>query len=259
MKRVVVLCVMLMAFYIWVIEVAGDETEGTKKVAIIIDDFGHGLEGTEEILSLDIPLTVAVMPFGPHTQEEAIMAYENGHEVIVHLSMEGRPGTSRQLGEGAITTHMSNDEIQDRVHEAIDDVPHAVGINNHMGSVATEDERVMQQVLSVLQDRGLMYVDSKSNYFSVAPDVAEELGVPIVENHIFLDDVANVGHIRSQCHAIKQRLEENEECVAIGHVGRPGKETATALRQWIEEVDDDVEFVTVSELVPEFRWIHHGM
>ncbi|WP_050980528.1 divergent polysaccharide deacetylase family protein [Alkalibacillus haloalkaliphilus] len=169
MKRVVVLCVMLMVFYIWIIEITGDEAEGT---------------GAEEILSLDIPLTVAVMPFGPYTQETT-MAYENGHEVIVHLSMEGRPGTSRQLGEGAITTQMGDDEIKERVQDAIDDVPYAVGINNHMDSVVTEDERVMQQVLSAVQERGMMYVDSKSNYFSVAPDVAEGLGVPLLRTISF--------------------------------------------------------------------------
>ncbi|WP_425541932.1 divergent polysaccharide deacetylase family protein [Alkalibacillus silvisoli] len=63
----------------------------------------------------------------------------------------------------------------------------------------------MNIVFEVLQENGLMYVDSKSNYFSLSPDVAEKLGVPIVENHIFLDDVADVGHITEQCQAIQER------------------------------------------------------
>ncbi|GAA0453446.1 hypothetical protein GCM10008935_05220 [Alkalibacillus silvisoli] len=82
------------------------------------------MAGTEDILDLPVPLTVAVMPFSEHTQEEASVAYEEGHEVIVHLSMEGPPGTSRQLGPGAITTQMSDYEIRTKVKEAADDVPY---------------------------------------------------------------------------------------------------------------------------------------
>lgn len=36
------------------------------KVAIIIDDFGNGMKGTDEMFSLPIKLTVAVMPFYLH-------------------------------------------------------------------------------------------------------------------------------------------------------------------------------------------------
>ena len=45
----------------------------TNKVAIVIDDFGNNMKGTNQMLSLPIPLTVAVMPFLPSTKEDAIV------------------------------------------------------------------------------------------------------------------------------------------------------------------------------------------
>ena len=53
----------------------------SRKVAVIIDDLGNGMEGTEEILNLPIKLTVAVMPFLETTQEDARRAHERGHDV----------------------------------------------------------------------------------------------------------------------------------------------------------------------------------
>ena len=53
--------------------------EGKCFMAIIIDDFGYDGEGTEDILSVDIPLTAAVMPFSEYTAEDAKKGHIYGH------------------------------------------------------------------------------------------------------------------------------------------------------------------------------------
>ena len=70
----------------------------TNKVAIVIDDFGNNMKGTNQMLSLPIPLTVAVMPFLPSTKEDAIVAHKKGHEVIIHMPMEPIKGKKNGLG-----------------------------------------------------------------------------------------------------------------------------------------------------------------
>ncbi len=70
----------------------------TNKVAIVIDDFGNNMKGTNQMLSLPIPLTVAVMPFLPSTKEDAIAAHKKGHEVIIHMPMEPIKGKKNGLG-----------------------------------------------------------------------------------------------------------------------------------------------------------------
>jgi polysaccharide deacetylase 2 family uncharacterized protein YibQ len=91
-----------------------------KIVAFVIDDFGNNMAGTEEILSLPVPLTVAVMPFLPSTKQDAELAHQKGHDVFVHVPMEPVRGKRSWLGPGAITTDLSDDEIRSRVEKAKD-------------------------------------------------------------------------------------------------------------------------------------------
>ncbi|WP_158737236.1 divergent polysaccharide deacetylase family protein [Alteribacillus sp. YIM 98480] len=233
---------------------AENPNDFSKRVAIVIDDFGNNMAGTKEMLDLEIPLTVAVMPFLTTSIIDANTAHEKGHDVIVHMPMEAKNANKDWLGPGAITTDLSDEEMKRRVHAAIDAVPHAIGMNNHMGSKATADERVMRKILEVCRERGLIYIDSKTNYYSVVRDLAEEIGVPYAENHIFLDDVTSINHISHQCQLIMSQLtERHPECIAIGHVGRAGKSTAAVLQNKAADMQKEVEFVGVSELVPDYQ------
>ncbi|MEF3306030.1 divergent polysaccharide deacetylase family protein [Paenibacillus sp. GYB003] len=221
-----------------------------RRVAIVIDDLGNNMSGTEEVMNAPIPLTVAVMPFLATTKRDAEWAHRVGHDVIVHMPMEPLRGRKSWLGPGAITTDLSEEDIRRKVEAAIDAVPFAVGINNHMGSKATADERVMRVVLDVCKKRGLFYLDSKTNYRSVAPRVASELGVPLVQNEIFLDDVVSTSHITKQLQLIRKRAMENKTCIAIGHVGIPGKKTTAVLHHETPALKGELRFVRLSELVP---------
>lgn len=218
-----------------------------RKVAIVIDDFGNDMLGTEEIMNLNIPLTVAIMPFLPTTKRDAKWAKERGHDVFVHLPMEPKKGKKSWLGPGAITTDLSDEEIRKRVHAAIDDVPHAIGMNNHMGSKATADPRVMRIVLEVCKERNLIYLDSKTTSKSVIPTLATEIGVSVIENHIFLDEIYQSSHISKQFRTLLKHIQHHPQCIAIGHVGPPGKKTAALLKANIPIIEKEADFVLASE------------
>ena len=218
-------------------------------IAFVIDDFGNNMAGTEEMLNMPVPLTVAVMPFMPSTKQDAELAHQKGHDVFVHMPMEPVKGKRSWLGPGALTTDLSDEEIRKRVEKAIDDVPHAIGMNNHMGSKVTADERIMRIVMSVIKERGLVYLDSKTTDKSVAGKVAADMGVPHAENRIFLDDQYTVPHITKQMEKICKLIDNHPVCIAIGHVGPPGKKTASVLRQYIPRIQKEAEFVTISKLI----------
>jgi polysaccharide deacetylase 2 family uncharacterized protein YibQ len=220
-----------------------------KRVAIVIDDFGNNMTGTSEMMALKIQFTVAVMPFLPTTHRDAEWAHSLGHDVIVHLPMEPIRGLSSWLGPGAITTSLSDAEIRTRVNAAIDDVPYAVGMNNHMGSKATADPRVMKVVLEVCHDRGLFFLDSRTNYKSVVTKLADQLEVRTLDNHIFLDDQYTIQHINKQVALITTYLVKHDECVVIGHVGPPGQKTAAAINQASHKFADKLEFVSLLQML----------
>lgn len=222
---------------------------GKKQIAVIIDDLGNGMEGTEEIMALPIKITVAVMPFLRTTERDAKLAHKRGFDVLVHLPMEPKRGNPKWLGPGAITSDLSNEEVRTRVEEAIKNVPYAVGINNHMGSKVTSDERIMSIVLEVCREHGLFFVDSRTNYRSIVPKLCAQKGMPQVLNHIFLDDVFTVDHVTKQLHKVSEHLKEYDRCVTIGHVGKQGKKTAEALKRSIPQLEQEADFVRISEMV----------
>ncbi|NLP50173.1 divergent polysaccharide deacetylase family protein [Bacillus sp. RO1] len=221
----------------------------SNKVAIVIDDFGNNMKGTEEILHLPVPLTVAVMPFLSTTKQDAELAHQLGHEVILHLPMEPLKGKRSWLGPGAITSNLSNEEIYKRVNDAIDSVPYAVGINNHMGSKITADKRIMKIILGICKERNLYYLDSKTTKKSVVAELATELGVPFLENELFFDEVYTTNHIVKQTNQLIKKTEVDDSIIAIGHVGIVGEKTASVLKQYIPKLQEKAEIVTLSNIL----------
>lgn len=225
------------------------EPEGRKKAAIVIDDFGNQMQGTAQMLELPIPFTVAVMPFLPTTKQDAELAHSRGKDVIIHMPMEPVKGKKSWLGPGAITTDLSDEEVKKRVEAAVDEVPYAVGMNNHMGSKVTADSRVMRIVLEVCKERGLFFLDSRTTGKSVIGQLCAELQVPTAANGLFFDEVYTLEHIMKQTERFKKKLDKQDQLIAIGHVGPPGKKTAFAIKKAVPELIGKVNFVMVRELV----------
>lgn len=228
----------------------GLQDSSGRKAAIVIDDFGNRMDGTKEMMEVPFQITVAIMPFLASTKEDAEAAHAKGHEVIVHLPMEPLKSHKSWMGPGAITCDLSDEEIRRRVYAAVDEVPHAIGINNHMGSKATVDERVMRIVLEVCRERGLYFLDSHTNYRSIVKKMADQMGVSSIENHLFLDDVKSKMHVSNQIKLLQKHVRDHDNCIAIGHVGRGGKITAEMLRQ-LPAALEGVRLVGVSKLFAE--------
>ncbi|WP_233566866.1 divergent polysaccharide deacetylase family protein [Cohnella endophytica] len=232
--------------------------QAKRQIAVVIDDFGNGMKGTEQMLGLPIKLTVAVMPFLPTTKQDAEAAYSKGHDVIVHMPMEPVRGLRSWLGPGAITTDLPDEEIRKRVQAAIADVPHAIGMNNHMGSKATADPRVMRVVLQVCKEQGLFFLDSRTSFKTVVPKIAEEVGIVTLHNDVFLDDVYTQNHVLHQIGVLKKFLAKNERCIVIGHVGPPGLYTSGVLKNAIPDLQSQATFVPITQLLPSPEPLAYG-
>ncbi|MGG1673457.1 divergent polysaccharide deacetylase family protein [Paenibacillus sp. NRS-1783] len=263
MKKNLVACIVVgLVFTVWgnvwsmdVASATGKRDQHQKMVAVIIDDLGNNMKGTEQILNLPVKITVAVMPFLPSTKQDAMEAHKRGHDVIVHLPMEPKQGKPEWLGPGAIKANMSDEEVRAKVTAAIKEVPFAIGMNNHMGSKVTSDKRIMSIVLDVCKEHGLFFVDSRTNYWSVVPELAVEKGMPPVRNDIFLDDTHTLAHVNRQLTKVGEWVDEHDTCVTIGHVGVSGMHTSAALHSSVPTLKDHAKFVGISDLVrSEWGW-----
>lgn len=228
----------------------GQSAEAGGKLAIIIDDFGSGRDGVDEMMSIKEHLTFAVMPFLDNTLEDAELAHGHGHEVIVHLSMEPNYGKRSWLGPRPILAGMDADEVRQIVRDSFDSVPYAAGANIHMGSRASNDEDIMSAVLEVIKEKGLYFVDSRTANRPKAKKVSITKGVICYERDVFLDGQQPKSFIIDRLKKAAEIALKKGQAVAAGHVGQEGgKVTADAINEMLPEFKKkNIELVYISEL-----------
>ncbi len=216
------------------------------KVAVIFDDVGENIELVKEISKLNIPVTVSVLPFLLYSKKSAVLARENNIEVMLHLPMEPHD-SDVPPGIHAITTEMPDDEIIKWTRESIQNIPYIRGINNHMGSKATEDKRVMRAVLGVAKYYNLYFVDSRTSSKSVVLKIAKEMEIPIGLNQWYLDNKNNIEYIKDRLEQLIKIVLDKGEVIAIGHFRY---KTIKAFKDYIAKFKDNgIDFVYVSEIV----------
>ena len=216
------------------------------RIALVIDDFGYSKDAiAEEFFCLDLPLTVSVIPALPYTKYAIERAAMEGKEVILHLPMEAEAFAS---DVPAVLTTMTGEEIASLVASFLAKTPGVAGVNNHLGSVATQDARVMKAVLEVLKPRGLYFLDSLTSNKSVAYNSAKSLGVPAARNDLFVDaDTEDPEIVRERLDRLLDIARARGYAVGIGH---PKPWTWTAVQAFKDRAKESgVEFVFLSDLV----------
>ena len=219
----------------------------TGLAAIVIDDLGNELGPAERIASWKAPVAGAVLPGVAYSAAAARALARGGKEVLLHLPMEPAGYPKVRPGPGVILRSQSDAEIVRTLESDLATVPGVVGVNNHMGSVATADPRVMRVVVGVLSDRGLFFLDSRTTDATVAERTAEEASVPAVSRRVFLDDIETEEAVSRQLSELVRRAREEGSAVAIGH---PYPATLTVLeREMPGLAARGVKLVRVGELV----------
>ncbi|MBL51740.1 MAG: hypothetical protein CMG57_07275 [Candidatus Marinimicrobia bacterium] len=187
-------------------------------IGIIIDDFGYrNDEVSDGFLELDARLTYAVIPGHEYSTKFGEIAVRKGYEVIVHMPMEN---LSNKGGEEdfVLSTDMNNEKIQQRIRTALDEIPNAIGMNNHQGSKASADQRVMSNVARVIKERNLFFVDSRTTAETVAESTMEVFGVPTARRNVFLDNDDDEMKILDQLNELVKQAEKSGAAIGIGHV-----------------------------------------
>lgn len=231
-----------------------EEIDTTKKkpvikkprVALIIDDVGSVRKAADAMLKVPARLTWSVLPFTPHAQEYIQAAKERGFEVMLHLPMEPLDGRNNP-GPGLIKREWTEEEIIAQLEADLAQVPGAAGVNNHMGSAGTADERLMEIIMGFIKDKGIYFVDSMTSQNSLGEAVARRYQVRFKKRDVFID---NLEDKESKKRALRQLIKvalDKGEAVGIGHV-RDG--TAEAIMEMLPEFEKaGVEIVPVSELL----------
>jgi len=187
------------------------------RIVLIIDDVGFDRQPLEAAMQIDPNVNFSILPNARRAAEDANLLHARGFEVLCHLPMEPEQFPRVSPGEGAVLTSMSDAEIAQTTAAGLRAVPYARGVNNHMGSRATADRRVMESVLDALP-AGIYFIDSRTTGSSVAAAVAREHRVRTASRNIFLDDVPNETAVRQQLRALAREADAQGVAIGIGHM-----------------------------------------
>lgn len=215
-------------------------------IALVIDDCGLSLHGTQAVIALPPEITLAFLPYGRHATALAKTAGARGHDVILHMPMQ--PTGDEDPGPAALTVNLLPEQVKQRVQSAFAAVPGAIGLNNHMGSRFTADATALQPVMHEIKARGLFFLDSVTSPRSAAYAAARQAGVPALARDVFLDDVITLPSIMTQLAVTESVARRHGSAIAIGH---PHPATLQALAKWLPALERrGFKLVRLKELLP---------
>lgn len=185
-------------------------------IAVIIDDLGNSPSEGLRMAQLPGPVACAILPHTPYAVMLADACHARGKEVLLHLPMQGLDDAP--LGPGGISLAMTEVQIQNTVRGDLRSIPHAVGVNNHEGSLISMHPGDLAWIMQTLHATGgLYFVDSYTTADSIAYQIAREHGIPAARRDVFLDDVNTETAVRFQFSRLLDIARHKGFALAIGH------------------------------------------
>ncbi|MGL4721941.1 MAG: divergent polysaccharide deacetylase family protein [Desulfovibrionaceae bacterium] len=217
-------------------------------MTIIIDDIGENIDTVKQLLQLPFSMTYALWPFSSKTQASMNLLKKHKQEMIIHMPMEPDGYPKIHSGKGTLLSTMKGRILHRHIKKAIEAVPHAIGMNNHMGSKATQSTNFVISLIQYIKQEypEFIIVDSVTHPRSILHSTARKMNVLTAKRHVFLD------HERTREHTLKQ-LKETErlskkygKALAIGH---PAPTTIAALQCWSKTRNTTIKIISLKKFI----------
>jgi polysaccharide deacetylase 2 family uncharacterized protein YibQ len=211
-------------------------------LVIVIDDLGENMQAVHTLLGLRIPLGFAVWPHARFARETAQAAHAAGCAVLIHQPMEALE-TAVGTGPNPLRAGMPRERMEAVFRQSLARVPHAEGLNNHMGSRFTTRAEDVRLFCEIVANSGLFVLDSVTHPASVLYEEARAAGIPAVRRDVFLDAEAAKSAVLARLREAA-RLALKRQVIAIGH---PRADTLDALREWNSARDPKLRLLSLRD------------
>ena len=213
------------------------------RVAIVMDDLGHSKNKVMTLFNMKQPLTFSVLPLQRYSRWTAEEAHRRGYDVILHIPMEA--SIKMKLGKGGLYLNMSNREIKDILETNINSLPFIKGASSHMGSAFTRDKRAMGNVVSVLKDHDLFFLDSVTSADTVGYTIAKASGAAALRRDVFLDNADDLKEIAHQWERLLNIAKKEGYAIALAH---PRQNTFDFLKKTLKN-NNEISVVPLTDLL----------
>ena len=187
-------------------------------ICLVIDDFGFAMNSdVEEFLLLNDNITAAIIPGTLYAESIGRYADSIGVETIIHMPMESHEDDDTEYAV-SLNEKLNAALVEERVRSAFEEVPTALGMNNHQGSKATENLQLMKDLARTLKKMDKFFLDSFTNPESRGYITMRRYGVPTQLRQVFLDHIENPAEIKFNLDSLVTLSHDMDIAVGIGHV-----------------------------------------
>ncbi len=214
-------------------------------IALIIDDMGYRYQSGKRAINLPADITYSFLPYAPHARKLANMANSKQKEIMLHIPMEATNG--KELGPGGLTLEMPKAIFDLELKHNLSAIPFIKGVNNHMGSLLTQQTEQMTWLMEKLSEKEIYFVDSRTSVNSQALNAARQFGIRSETRDIFVDHDLSPKIMQQQLQQVMVVARRRGSVVVIAH---PFPETMKVLEQWLPKAKrQGYKFVYMTKLL----------
>ena len=231
-------------------------------MSIVIDDFGsYDQAGVETMLSINKPLTCAVIPFVDNTKQNIEALSKTKHEIILHMPMQAHVNLPRDwYGKTFIAVGDNQETVNKKINDCLKEFPKIKGFNMHIGSGVSKDKQTMKHIYNYANQNGLYFLDSRTIETNAVENAANETNTIYLGRDEFLEADKNKSYSNAKFRLLEgaRKAILTGSSIVIGHVGAEGGEqTAKAILDTLPEIEKmGVKIVPLSTLY-EIEKMHH--
>lgn len=221
-------------------EKEGVVREKRPRISIIIDDMGLDKRNSRRAIALAYPLTLSFLPYAENVQAEVNAARARGHQIFLHLPMLALG--HEYAGPHALRPDMSDEELRIALEENLKAFEGYEGINNHMGSRFTADEKAMRRFLKIIKEKGHPFLDSRTSALTTFDALCVEMNMPCLRRHVFLDHIDTRESILAKIDELVRLANKKGYAIAIAH---PYQNTLAILEEMLPTLATRFDLVPV--------------
>ena len=211
------------------------------KLVIVIDDISHKYQ-LNYIKSLPFKVTPSIFPPSKMNMHSNKLA-KNLKHYMVHLPLQSNSKILNRMHKTIFITN-SNKEIRARVAEIKRLFPNVKFLNNHTGSIFTQNYKKSKVLYKALLDNNITFVDSRTTQRSQFKRLSREFNKPYYKSDLFIDNNLNISYILNQIRKGVLIAKKRGNAIIIGH---PHKETFKALKM-AKKYFKNIDIVYIDEL-----------
>ncbi len=169
-----------------------DDSLSYPRIAIVVTSLGLSSAATQlAIQRLPGTVTLSFAPNARRFAKDVAAARATGHEVLVNLPLEPESYPRSDPGPFTLLTTLNTAENLERLQWVLSRGTGYVGVVNFLGARFTGSPTHLAPILQTLNDRGLLFVDSRPGRGSHVAEMAAELNMPFAVSNGFIDQMAS--------------------------------------------------------------------